>query len=497
MKTKNYTSLANGFDRMKYKMKQLLLTYCIFLMYLPLNAQLKVDAGNDTTFCSGFGQTDTLFLGSGLKIENGAPPYSYRWETKLELTPNLIFTASDFLNDTTSANPYFKDWLALPNRIRFTVQVTDAENNTAKDSITVGFSGCGCPTGYQVIHLNKGDSVWLDAGIPSDNIEKIYWEPAYGLSNPDSSATWCKPDSTMNYSIVSVDTFGCICSCHAYEIRVNDTNSQHNYRELVLEEKIWSNTSIPSMPGEYRSYWIKFEGDTIINDLNYKKVLRANDPLHSEWNVKGFIREDVANQKVYLYNNYSQEDMLLYDFSLEQGDSILTYAGDRYAKVDTVLYEPFGNSTDTLKQICFFSSCSWKWIEGIGSLSGILEGLNAFYLVGGTLKLVCYYENNNLIYHNPDFETCFPEGIVSAAMFDNKENLEIFPNPAREKITIYSQNSRILAVEIYDLTGTCFYRKINIETNRVELGTDKLPKGMYVLKVRDERNTISRKIVVQ
>ena len=458
---------------------------------------MKVDAGNDTTYCAGF-WPDTMYLGENLIIENGTVPFSYRWECRFELTPALIISASDFLNDTTSANPYFTDWLTLPDRIRFTVQVTDAENNTAKDSITVGFSGCACYTGYQVIHLNKGDSVWLDAGIPSGNIEKIYWEPAYGLSNPDSSATWCKPDSTMNYSIVSVDRFGCVCSCHAYEIRVNeDTNSQHDYRELVQGGKLWSTTETGTENiNNYRSYWIKFQGDTLINDLEYKKVLQVDDSLYSDWYVNGFIREDAATQKVYLYDSYSNEDMLLYDFSLEQGDSILTGNGESYAKVDTIIYEPFGNSTDTLKQIYF----AWggRWIEGIGSLWGVLEGLNAFYMTGAITKLVCYFENDILVYHNPDFETCFPDSTtVSVSMFGNKKDIEVFPNPASDKITINTPGSRIFEVEIYDLTGTCLYRKLNIETNRIDLNTDNLPKGLYILKIRDERDTISRKIVIQ
>jgi hypothetical protein len=50
---------------------------------------------------------------------------------------------------------------------------------------------------------------------------------------------------------------------------------------------------------------------------------------------------------------------------------------------------------------------------------------------------------------------------------------------------------------MYDLTGTCVYRKLNAGSNLVNLETDKFPKGMYVLKVRDEWHKISRKILIQ
>jgi hypothetical protein len=86
---------------------------------------------------------------------------------------------------------------------------------------------------------------------------------------------------------------------------------------------------------------------------------------------------------------------------------------------------------------------------------------------------------------------------VSNAILKNQKDIEIFPNPAKDKITIYSQSSRILKLEIYDLTGTCVYQNLNVGSNRVELKTDKLSKGMYVLKVRDEREKISQKIVIQ
>ena len=282
---------------------------------------------------------------------------------------------------------------------------------------------------------------------------------------------------------------------HTGKVGINIGTSQQN--KLIREGKLWSNTTIGTLPNsEFQSYWVKFQGDTLINNLLYKKVMRSDDSLHSNWFVKRFIREDVASQKVYLYDVTSQLEMLLYDFSLETGDSILT--GDRvsYAKVDTVIYEPFGNSTDTLKQVYFESG--GIWVEGIGSLWGVLEGLNAFFTTGASTRLVCYYENNNLLYHNPEFDSCFPDSnTVSNSMFDSKKDIEIFPNPASDKITIHSPNSRIFEVEIYDLTGTCLYRNLNPGLNRLDLKTDNLPKGMNVLKVRDEQDKSSHKIIIQ
>lgn len=183
-------------------------------------------------------------------------------------------------------------------------------------------------------------------------------------------------------------------------------------QSLLEEGKVWSNTSIGTMRGStYSSYFIKFKGDTVLNGLGYKKIMRSDDELHSIWTVKGFIREELATQKVFVFNGTTRKDRLIYDFSLKEGDSILTGEGQPYIKVKKIINAPFGNSSVIRKQICFFdSNASPFWIEGIGSVLGVLEGINSIYTTGAYKQLVCYYENEQLVYHNPEFSTCFPKG---------------------------------------------------------------------------------------
>jgi hypothetical protein len=680
----------NSFSYQKFLILCFLVIQGILISCNSVSAQLKVDAGNDTTYCAGF-WPDTMYLGNNLFIENGTEPFSYRWECRFELTPNLIFSASDFLNDTTSANPYFTDWLTLPNRFRFTLHITDAENNTAKDSITVGFSGCGCPTGYQVIHLNKGDSVWLDAGIPSGNIEKTYWEPSYGLSNPDSSATWCKPDSTMNYSIVSIDTFGCVCSCHAYEIRVNEDNhSQQNYQSIHPQHEVLFRNRTNRITG-LRIDSVKITSDTILYPFATIQEI-SPDGCFSPYEAsligkKVVIKPDGSN----LFFNRNGDTISLKTQAQIDESWIAFLRADNFqveAKVKSVSFEDFLGLKDSVKTITFrvigkqgntidhdLNSLKVKISKNYGfvetlnfylfpdfivnyppdrleqyTLAGLtnpeagVQNLNWFdvynFNIGdeihvqelkiqyGPFSFLKEYDNrciykyiertdyaDSIVYHyarkqsietvtndssllvtfndtvrsvilaNPDFdklpgepvintysvyafymrddefpkkidpsdieifflnENCFSVPVIEGCLHeklyiaglggpyyyctgyfgDSEErklvyykkgetewgerlaitsvsdyrmnnSLQVFPNPAKEKITIYSQSSRILEVEIYDLTGTCLYRNLNADSNRIDLNTDNFPKGMYVLKVRDERDTISRRIVIQ
>ena len=124
--------------------------------------------GNDTTFCAGL-QSNTISMGNHLKIGNGIPPYTFRWECRDKVSPTLIFTASDFLNDTAPANsPYFTGWPITQEWLKFIIHITDSEGKCAKDSINVRFSSFAYLTGYMVKEVEKGgqctfqpiDSIW-------------------------------------------------------------------------------------------------------------------------------------------------------------------------------------------------------------------------------------------------------------------------------------------------------------------------------------------------
>lgn len=206
-----------------------LLVLCIcFSLSLRSYGQLSVELGNDTTYCTDM-TTVSIPMGLKVNINKGVEPFTYAWE--VIVVPYGILkplTASDILNDSTLVSPTIKDaiWAYTDNRVKFVLNITDQAGHHAKDSIHVGFSTCGCVTGYRVIELYKGDSVWLDAGIPQGSVAALYFVPDEGLSNPHSSATWCRPSVTTNYSLARVDTFGCTCTCHVYEIRIIPTNAE-------------------------------------------------------------------------------------------------------------------------------------------------------------------------------------------------------------------------------------------------------------------------------
>jgi hypothetical protein len=220
-------------------MKQKNIIVLLFILtWFSSYSQLIVDAGKDTTFCTGQ-NINTMILGTTAKIMNGKPPFKFAWECTYRLTDKLIFSASDFLNDTTLQSPTFKNIPVDQDWLRFTLTVTDSENNVARDSLFVRFSSFSYLTGggQPWFYIEKGDSILLtfpNSGI-GGGIEPrtYYWQPKTYLSDPNSRVTWCKPDSSIQYEAFAIDSCGCVSAIlTVYDIRVLRKDPLQDYQTV-------------------------------------------------------------------------------------------------------------------------------------------------------------------------------------------------------------------------------------------------------------------------
>jgi len=212
-------------------------------------SQLTVEMGKDTTYCVGL-HPDTMYLPQNITINGGIEPYTIAWECKVPKGLYDFHTASYFLNDTTILTPYFTNWLYPGKWIRFTLHITDSENNYVKDSLRIRFSIFGYLPGYSVIEVEKGDSVLFNHSSVGGGIEplRFNWEPTVGLTNPDTLVTWLKTDSLMQwkneYYIIATDSCGCVSDPSlVYEIRVlttgiDELNIKKNHLNIRQEGKM-------------------------------------------------------------------------------------------------------------------------------------------------------------------------------------------------------------------------------------------------------------------
>jgi hypothetical protein len=153
---------------------------------------------------------------------------------------------------------------------------------------------------------------------------------------------------------------------------------------------------------------IKFGDTTIINGKTYLKVYESPDSLQLNWEQIGYIYEDTALKTVY-FRNFWEEDGLLYDFSLDVGETV--YIDNYYIGFNNVMLTCC--DIDSVFLNGSFKKRYWLnsfdvWIEGIGSIYGLLcSGVNASGMSGGFSQLLCSSTNDTVIYMDSTFNTCY------------------------------------------------------------------------------------------
>lgn len=196
-------------------MKYLLYSLFLSLLYLPISAQIIVDAGNDTiVMCTS--DTTITELGGIPSVSNGVPPYNYEWSIKNPYIAfpgsPLTFYASDFLNDTTLSNPIITDGF-ICEKMMFYLKVTDSVGNTGIDSCLVMFSVYITNLWYWNYGIWHGDSIYLNQGSNvGGGIGSLtyLWKPNHGLTDSTSLSFWAKPDTTIAYYVTVTDSVGCV-----------------------------------------------------------------------------------------------------------------------------------------------------------------------------------------------------------------------------------------------------------------------------------------------
>lgn len=207
--------------------------------------------------------------------------------------------------------------------------------------------------------------------------------------------------------------------------------SQIDYDSIMVESKIWSNLSggydAEMIECCYQTSFVKFEIDPLINTIDEKQVMISTDSLKT-WTKVGNIKE--SDKKIY-FRDLENNQGLIYDFGAEEGSIIYlvnyyNYYKDtiqvRIDKIDTVNY--LGKNRRCF-EVIYNSGRLDYWIEGIGSVKGIL---NPCLLDGGFRELLCTYDNGVQIYQNTDRMNCYINGnCINPIAGFNYSILESYP----------------------------------------------------------------------
>jgi hypothetical protein len=163
-------------------------------------------------------------------------------------------------------------------------------------------------------------------------------------------------------------------------------------------------TSIHSGDDLFKYY---IERDTLINSIPYYKLYKSgimylDKPFYYDKIYLGAIRDE--DNRFFFIEKNSTDEVLLYDFNLNIGDSIYSIAEKckiTINRIDTLqdgrklFYFSKGHS---LGKCLFFGS--GFYIEGIGSLGGLFSESPCDHIGFRENFLICYSEDNKIVYQS-------------------------------------------------------------------------------------------------
>lgn len=283
------------------------------------------------------------------------------------------------------------------------------------------------------------------------------------------------------------------------------------YHKMITSKNHWNYISemYPTCigcGGETKTLSYFISSDTIINSNFYKKIM-CEEIRYNGIDTMFFCaaREDTVNQIVYLkYNNW--DERMLYSFKVDSGDIISSdtaYVGEKlssitekYVKsVDSYDFKGFTGKkisvvTMIKASITNFIPYELKeevWYEGIGQLDSFLG-------IGQDAYILCYWNNGNQIYSNPEKNECVITEYIAGSGLEEpsiKPLIWLIPNPVKNNLIIES-NIEIECADIYSLFGL---KLIGTSYNILNLSGFK--DGIYLLKIKLKSGQIVTKKVIK
>ena len=329
-----------------------------------------------------------------------------------------------------------------------------------------------------------GTETWIE-GIGS--LRGLYRQSLDFLTGSD--AVWSLLCFSHGNELVYHDPAYDECYYNTFD---NLIKKDYTYIPYVEEGKRWSHaflvqvSSAGDLKAEYSSCQLK--GDTVINGLNYKKLLYGCSGTYiaalREENKKVFIKED------------QHDERLFYDFNLQEGDRMTGYSINEHQviKIDTV------QIGDTQRKRFAFGEGTWifeTWIEGIGALEDFfpLQGRALGYAGQG---INYQKKGTELVYKTDEWyfnENECPPNAIRPPLSSTDCVIQL----NKEEITVRFFTKETVQISLSDMSGRLYYRSSFSSTTDATIPSFSFPKGIYLLKiVYPDRNRVNiHKILIR
>jgi hypothetical protein len=234
------------------------------------------------------------------------------------------------------------------------------------------------------------------------------------------------------------------------------------------------------------------DGDTLINAQTYVKIKKVEVPNINDVSLfpayTGAIRQDTLNKKIYVVLTDSTTEHILYDFSLQVGDTINSVlhsltAGCLGFNTETIyLIDTIQVNGNDHRVFHYQGSCvgtDGSYIEGIGSEFGLLfpnlKDIQESHL--NCLKI------NNQPYYPYANANCTLPNTISVNNLDLLLDISLFPNPASETLTIsLPENSLTTEAHLFDAAGKEL-KRFTVVAGENRLNVAGYKTGTYLIQI--------------
>ena len=304
---------------------------------------------------------------------------------------------------------------------------------------------------------------------------------------------------------------------------VSSFAQEYKYVHFPQSDAIWSEAYIvnDAAPYIYERFALNGE-DTIIGKQSYKKIYMFLDSLFDKNTATyvGGLRESSDKKvwfkdeiRVHLFKPYfmipDSEEILLYDFSVNVGDTIKKGNFDvlfprSIGYGDSLLPPIIVNQIDTVKienslrkKISFNYGWIGEWIEGIGSTLGlfITPQVDHPTCTCNDGQLIGFKYEDEILYFNEMFSEFYPTAIQ---LIENQTGKILVRQLLNKEVQFDFGNSNISFLGIYDLAGKLL-QSHNIKMQReLILSGNHFISGIYIYKALDlAGNHYSGKFVIK
>ncbi len=274
--------------------------------------------------------------------------------------------------------------------------------------------------------------------------------------------------------------------------------SNAQFVPLPLETGIWKGQQSYNFGQTVQGLWqVQSSGDSLIGNLVYQKFFpkqqwfgQPNNQISS-----GLIRQEEDGSKVYYRPLYEEQDYLLFDFTMEVGDTLQGYysfsSGQpnlivTVSQADSIVINgeyrkriiiPYGNE----------GTIYLEWIEGIGSKYGMVFPEIAMFESHSELECMNSSENTTF-YPYLGYDCMLNVGQTELSDFSS---VTMYLNEANKELLFKNlDNEQVNFITVFSIDGKLMQQS-EIIGGRSKLVN--LSNGIYLLQVFNENGKILAK----